>query len=227
MRYEKFEGKYIPKFESKELLLATVFSKAFAGNTTCPSQSDCSGLVCPDCMLHDRDCCIAYLKQHHECLENYLKNLGKTSKEKEEKGEETMENDFPKLGPGMAITFTNNNKLGFMTSETQIMYVYPNNSYSAIVDGWDLLGDRENTDVPYSRIKAVYATSDTDNETKEVESLTPCRLARMSEAISNDEDLADLEGVKLVWCRQEYKEMTVEDIEKELGYKIKVVGAEK
>ena len=139
-----------------------------------------------------------------------------------------MENDFPKLKPGMAITFMDNSKLGFMTSETQLMYVYPRNSYSVIIDGWDRLGDREGTDVPYSRIKAVYSITDTDNETGElIKSLTPCRLARMAEAIDDDKDLANLEGVKLVWCRQGHKEMTVEDIEKELGYKIKIVGEDK
>ena len=136
-----------------------------------------------------------------------------------------MENDFPKLRPGMAITFKNNSSLGFMVSETQIMYVQPHNNYSVIVRGWDLLGDREYTSsVPYSRIKAVYATSDNYNETIELESLTPLRLALMEKAISNEEDPTNLVGVKLIWCRQKHKEMTVKDIEKALGYKIKIVG---
>lgn len=222
MEYEKFEGKYIPKFESEEQLQACVLTKAVADLSTC-AYCGCEGIECSSCILDNRDCCIDYLKQHHECLENGLKDITKTSK-----GEETMENDFPKLKPGMAITFTDNNKLGFMTSETQIMYVYPNNGYSMIADGWDLLGDREDTgSVPYSIIKAVYAASDNYNETIELESLTPLRLACMEEAIRNDEDPATLTGVKLIWCRQEHKEMTVKDIEKALGYKIKIVGEEK
>ena len=139
-----------------------------------------------------------------------------------------MENDFPKIKAGMAITFTDYNKLGFMVSETQIMYIHPHNSYSAIVEGWDYLGDREDIDVPYSRIKAVYASTDTRIELGEpIESFIPYRLARMAEAISNGKDPADMEGVKLIWCRQEHKEMTVEEIEKELGYKIKIVGEER
>jgi hypothetical protein len=139
-----------------------------------------------------------------------------------------MENDFPKLKPGMAIAFTGNSKLGFMTSETQFMYIYQHNRASAIVEGWDSLGDREGTDVPYSKIKAVYAISDTKyGDVRPREGFTPHQLSRMAEAISDGEDPANLDGVKLVWCRQERKEMTVEEIEKELGYKIKIVGEEK
>lgn len=224
MEYEKFEGKYIPKFESEELMQAAIVTKALGRWMMCTSCS-CRGIGCLSCLINDRAGCISYLKQHHEQLQNCIDRLAESLKQG--KGEETMKNDFPKLKPGMAITFTNNSKLGFMTSETQFMYVYPHNTQSAIVNGWDILGDREGTDIPYSRIKAVYATSDTDNETKELESLTPFRLARISEAISNGEDPADLVGVKLVWCRQDHKEMTVEDIEKALGYKIKIIGEEK
>ena len=139
-----------------------------------------------------------------------------------------MENDFPKLKPGMAITFTNYDKLGFVVSETQIMYIHPHNSYSAIVEGWDSLGDREDIDVPYSRIKAVYESSDICDESGEpIGGFTPYRLARMAEAISDGEDPAGVEGVRLVWSRQDHKEMTVEEIEKELGYKVKIIGKEK
>ena len=224
MRCEKFEGKYIPKFESEELKYGNIFTKACMNYSIC--SCECSGLKCDNCILDSRDHCIEYLKQHHKHLQNYIDSLMESLKQ--EKGEKTMENDFPKLRPGMAITFTNNNKLGFMISETQIMYVYPNNNYSAIINGWDFLGDREDVDVPYSKIKAIYATSDTDNETGEViESFTPWRLARMAEAISNDKNLATLTGVKRMWRRRVRKEMTVEEIEKELGYKIKIVGEDK
>lgn len=222
MDHEKFEDKYIPKFKSEEQLQACVLTKAVADLSTC-TYCDCSGIACSFCMLNDRDCCIAYLKQHHKHLENYLKDIIKTPK-----GEETMENDFPKLKPGMAITFTDYDKLGFMVSETQIMYIHPHNSYSAIVEDWDSLGDREDIDVPYSRIKAVYASTDIRNEAGEpIGSFIPLRLARMAEVISKGEDPATLPGVKVIWRRQEHKEMTVEEIEKELGYKIKIVGEDR
>ncbi len=221
MEYEKFEGKYIPKFKSEEQLQAAAVAKAVADYSMCTSCL-CRDITCRLCILHDRDSCKAYLKHHHEHLDNSLKELSKTSKEK---GEETMENDFPKLKPGMAITFTNNSSLGFMVSATQFMYVKYHCSGSVIVKDWDLLGDRVGTDVPYSRIEAVYATSDTDNVTKEpLESFIPYGLACMAEAVSNGEDLEGLDGVYLIWRRQEHKEMTVEEIEKELGYKIKIVG---
>ena len=224
MAYEKFEGKYIPKFESDELKCRHIVSKAFTNYAPCSCY--CEKIHCADCMLQSRNHCIEYFKQHREHLQNCIDRLMESLKQ--ERGEETMENDFPKLKPGMAITFTDNNKLGFMVSETQLMYVYPNNSYSAIVDGWDRLGDQEGIDVLYSKVEAVYAISDTEyGDVKPRTGFTPYQLARMAEALSNDEDPSDLDAVKLLWCRQNHKEMTVEDIEKELGYKIKVVGEEK
>lgn len=202
MEYAKFKGKYIPKFESEEQLQAATVAKAVADYSMCAACL-CRDIKCGLCILHDRDSCKAYLKQHHEHLENYLKELSKTSKEK---GEETMENDFPKLKPGMAITFTDYNKLGFLVSETQIMYIHPYNSYSAIVEDWDSLGDREDIDVPYSRIKAVYESTDIRDETGEpIGSFIPFSLACMAEAISDGEDPAGVKGVRLVWSRQDHR----------------------
>ena len=81
MEYEKCKGKYIPKFESEEKLQAAVLTKAIADYSTC-SLCRCAGIPCDFCILGSKDACISYLKQHREWLENYLKDLSKTSKEK-------------------------------------------------------------------------------------------------------------------------------------------------
>lgn len=213
---ETFMGKIVPPAaRGKELVLIEA-CMTDDWNRACRCV-DCEQVKCDDCFLYRaggnntaedlKRFAVEYVKNHPSV-----------------KPEESKDDGMPEIKPGMAITFPNN-KLGFMTSATRIMYVYPHNSYSAIIDGWDILGDQEDTDVPYSRIDAIYTTSDTDNETGELlEGFTPCRLARMAEAISNGEDLAKLDGVNLIWRRQDYKEMTVKDIEKALGYKIKIVG---
>lgn len=79
MGYKKFKGKYIPNFESENQKYGNIATKAFTDYAPC--LCNCANIDCADCILHSRNHCIEYFKQHRELMQNWIDRLVESRKQ--------------------------------------------------------------------------------------------------------------------------------------------------
>jgi hypothetical protein len=147
-----------------------------------------------------------------------------------------MDNNVPELKAGHLIQFSKtdeyHSRFALMMNDREFIYIKTvidkDGRAWLAMNGWDLIDfDRDGNELTsLNNICVVYA-SDASDDNEHASFVCPGIIRKILNSYDSGNLICEDKYVSIIWKREETKELTIEQIEKELGYKVKIVGDEK
>lgn len=224
MMYREFMGRRIPNGFAKADAEALI-----ERNGPTVTRGDCCQYCqdgMPELLCHGLNCnYCAFSALSNVDIQRLFKELGVN-----------MDNNFLKLKAGHLIQFAKtdeyHSRFALMMNDREFIYVKTvidkdGRAWQAM-DGWDLIDfDRDGNEfTSLNNICVVYASDATDDN-GHASFVCPGIIRKILSSYDSGNRICEDKCVNIVWKREDPMELTVEQIEKELGYKVKIVGSDK